>query len=605
MCGLAGHVAAPGAVADAAAVERMVAALRHRGPDGEGVEVAGQVALGHTRLAIVDPTPAGRQPMASGDGRLLLTYNGEVFNHLELRAELGGPWRSGCDTETLVRAWSAWGPEAVSRFNGLYAFAVLDRERRRLWLVRDRFGVKPLYWARHDGGILFASEQRALLEAGVARAVRTDVLAHALARAWANGPLTPIEGIRRVLPGSLVEIDLDTLSARELEWYDPLAAVDAERMRALAEWDRERALAEVERELRASVERRLMADVPVGVMCSGGIDSTLTTAYANDAQPGILAFNASIADQPEHDEHAFATRAAELIGCGLHTVRMTGADWRRDFVGVVTHIEYPLTHPSSVPMAQIAGLARDSGVKVLLSGEGADELLAGYPWLNLHEHGDFLGRDRPHERLLRPVVRWWQRRGGDWPGRYPVPGPGEAVNGYEREQVERADRAYSHESGPRRRLDTAIGALPRLYLPHLLNRQDKATMRHSIETRTPFLDPALAELALNLPLELKVEPERKWLLRELVRRRFGQELGDRAKVGFGMDGEAMIVPHARPEFLRAGRLRELLGVSREEWIARVERTHGYPALQLWSGEVWARTVLGGEPADDVSEALWA
>jgi asparagine synthase (glutamine-hydrolysing) len=606
MCGIAGCAVAPGRKPDRAALERMVAALAHRGPDDRGVELIGPVGLAHTRLAIVDPTPAGHQPMRAPDGGWWITYNGEVFNHLELRAALPGVrWRGASDSETLVAALARWGEDAIPRCNGLYAYAALDERSRRLLLVRDRFGVKPLYWARHAGALWFASEIGALLAAGIPRRPRRDVLAHAVGTGWANGPLTPVEGVFRLLPGTLMSVDLGTLEASERCWYEPLATVDPERADALARLAPERAVLEVERALRESVRRRLMSDVPLGTMCSGGIDSSLITAFAAAETGELHCFNAALVDQPELDESEWAGRVAGELGARLHTVEVSGDSFRRDFVRAVKHIEYPLTHPSSVPMAQIARLARERGVKVLLSGEGADELFGGYPWLHLAEHGDFLARRRPLERLARPVYRALQARGrfGGAPA-WPPPGPAGEVHAYEYQVTEAARGAYAHHRGARRRLEAGFASYLRLYLPHLLNRQDKSTMQWSIETRVPFLDPDLVALAVNLPLELKVEPARKELLRELARRHVPAAAANRAKVGFAVNARAYIEPAARAEALADGRLRDVLGVGRDAWAARVAALDDYAALLHWSGEVWCRLFLDGEPAESVEEALW-
>jgi asparagine synthase (glutamine-hydrolysing) len=608
MCGIAGYVAAPGGEPRRTPLERMVATLHHRGPDDSGIEIVGSVGLGHTRLAIVDPSPAGHQPMADAAGRWWVTYNGEIFNHRELRAELPQVrWRGGSDTETLLEALAAWGPQAVSRCNGLYAFAALDRERDRLYLVRDRFGVKPLYYARHDGALWFASEMRALLEAGLPRRLEGDLLAHSIGlQGWANGPDTPLEGVRRVLPGTWLEIDLKSLRIlRERRWYEPVVAVDPERAAALEHASRDTAAGLVEDALRTSVRRRLMADVPVGTMCSGGIDSSLIAAYAADDHPRIHAFNASVADQPEWDEGPFAARVAKELGLQLHTVRMTAASWRAGLVSVVRHMEYPLNHMSSVPMSQIADLARAEGVKVLLSGEGADELFGGYPWLNPAEVSDFAARRHGPDWYLRVPYRALQRRGVVRRGHpYPLRGAAGSVNRYEARVLRQAHRAYGHHRGPRRRMEALLTAYLRVYLPHLLNRQDKSTMLASVETRVPFLDPDVVALALNLPLEMKLEPERKALLRELFRRRLPPELLERPKVGFGWDVHQYLTPAARPEFLADGLLREALRVPAQQWRRRIGALDGYLALVHWTGEIWCRLILAGDRPEVVEEALW-
>jgi asparagine synthase (glutamine-hydrolysing) len=579
-------------------------ALRHRGPDDHGVEIVGNVGLVHRRLSIVDPSPAGHQPMASPDGRWWVTYNGETFNHLELRDELPATrWRGGSDTETLLQALTHWGDGAIERCNGLFAYAALDTARRRLLLVRDRFGVKPLYVARHAGALWFASEMAALLAAGVPPVARRDVLSHAVQIGWANGPLTPVEGVERVMPGTVVEVDLETLAAGERQWYHPADAVDAGRANVLGRLDADAAGREVEEVLRQSVRRRLMSDVPLGTMCSGGLDSSLITALAAERGP-VHAFNAAMVDQPEHDEGPWARRVAEHLGVELHTVEMTAADWRAGLVEVVRHIEYPLTHESSVPMAAIAKLAHERGVKVLLSGEGADELFGGYDWVHPLDHADFAARARPPERAARAAYRRLQAA-GLWRSRAipdPRPGPSDEVNAFESGVVERATGAYPHHRGPRRRLEGRLLADLGLYLPHLLNRQDKSTMLHSIETRVPFLDPDVVSLALNLPLELRIEPERKAPLRAAGRRLLPEDVTTRPKVGFGFDSRRYLGEAIDRDFMAGAHLREEMGYDRETWDRHLDGI--CTGILPVSAEIWIRTTLRGESPEEVEAALW-
>jgi asparagine synthase (glutamine-hydrolysing) len=621
MCGIAGCVVESGARPDERALERMAAALGHRGPDDRGVKLVGNVGLVHTRLSIVDPSPAGHQPMVDESGDWWLTYNGEVFNHLALRDELNGSvWRSGTDTETLLRALAAWGEDAVPRCNGLFAFAALDARRGRLLLVRDRFGVKPLYLARHAGALWFASELRALLAAGVPARARADVLAHSVAYGWANGRETPLEGIDRVLPGTMLEFDVATLGVDERRWYDPAAAVDRERAAALAGRPRPALADDVEGALRASVRRRLMADVPLGAMCSGGIDSSLIAAFARDEQPGLVAFNAAVSDQPAVDESAWAERVAVHLGIELRTTLMTAQSWRAGLVEAVRHNEFPLMHESSVPMAQIAALARANGVKVLLSGEGADELFAGYDGMHVADYRAFmppaLARRQRVTALLRRADGVRRRRGRDLvagvrrrlerPQDSSVIRPPTAPSStaYEAEVAARAAAAYAHHPGARGALEAGLLGDVATYLPHLLNRQDKNTMQHSIETRVPFLDPDVVALSLNLPLEARATPERKGVLRDLARAHLPRGVANRTKLGFGFDVRRYLHGAARPEFLADGRLRETLGVPGDEWRAAVAHLSSAHALRLWTGEVWCRLFLDGEDGAAVEAALW-
>ncbi len=629
MCGIAGCAVAPDQTVDPDVLARMAAALRHRGPDDHGVEVIGNVGMASTRLAIVDPTPRGHEPMADPDGRWWLTYNGEVFNHLELRARMPGrAFRGGSDTETLVNALAEWGDAAPARCNGFFAFAALDVAQRRLLLVRDRFGVKPLYWTRHGGGVWFASEAGALLEAGVRRRLDRDALTYALLYGWVSGTPTPVEGVHRVLPGTMIEIDLDTLATTERRWYDVAADVDPERYAVLARTPRADVVGSVERVLRASVERRLMADVGVGTLCSGGVDSSLVTAFARDAQPGIVAYNAAIADQPHADESAFAEQVTSALGIELRTVRLTRDSWREDLVPVVAHNEYPLTHESSVPMMQIARLARADGVKVLLSGEGADELFGGYGHMHLGMHLDYALRNR-RLRTVAALLGGKLRRDGALAtarrtlalaraasdggapsgrlhaGQFPGLTPSGVAAGHDQEWTRRTEAAYAFNADiPRRRLEAELLRELGTYLPHLLNRQDKASMQCSVETREPFLDSELVALAVNLPLEVRMEPQRKAVLREIADRHLPPAISRRPKYGFGFNTRAYFERAARAEFLLDGSLRDVLEAPRVQWESALADADESQLMSLWTGEIWHRLVIGAEPVDAVERELW-
>ena len=602
MCGIAGCVAAPGTTPDAGALRRMADAMRHRGPDDSGIEIRGSVGLVHRRLSIVDPSPAGHQPMRGPAGRLWVTYNGEVFNHAELREQLQpANWAGSSDTETLLHAHETWGDAAVGRLNGLFAYALLDEPRRQVVLVRDRFGVKPLYIARHGYAVWFASEVRALLAVGVAAEANLPVLQQFLQIGWAGGRTTPFAHVERVLPGSLVRIDLDSLSVSSERWFGPDRCVDPEHAAALARLSRREAVDAVEDALRTSVRRRLMSDVPLGTMCSGGIDSSLITALAaqESAQP-LTAFNASLADRPEEDEGPWARRVADHLGIELRTAAIDADVWRATLVDAVAHCEYPLTHESTGPMGEIARTARAEGVKVLLSGEGADELFGGYPWRRPELHARFL--QTGPRRLLSTL-----RRGRPDLAALLAAPRGQAAGATEWDEAAERDAlaAYRHHPGVRGVAEAGLLAELSQYLPHLLNRQDKSTMQHSIETREPFLDPDLVELAVNLPLEQRLRPERKALLREVALRHVPREVVERPKVGFGFDVREYIVPRARPEFLHEGRIGELFGIDGAGMAAIAAGAQSHGTLLLWTGEIWCRLFLAGESPDTVAEALWA
>ncbi len=581
----------------------MAEALAHRGPDDSGLEIRGSVGMAHTRLAIVDPTAAGHQPMEAPSGRWLVTYNGEIFNHGELRAELpAASFRGHSDTETLVHALDAWGETALPRLNGMFAFAALDVSGRRLLLARDRFGKKPLYLARAEGVVWFASEMRALFAAGVPRRARPDVLNHSLAHGWPQGSATPVEGVERLLPGRLASIDLDKLTVSRSRWYDPATQVDPELSERLARTPRAQLVELLEAALRDSVRRRLMADVPLGIMCSGGLDSSIVAALARQEASGtIAAFTGSVTGGGRLDELEWARRVAEALGIELEAVSIDAQSWRPALVPAVEHFEYPLPHESAVPIAQISAAAERHGVKVLLTGEGADELFGGYPFFHEREFRRALGGARriaPRRAAAELAARFRSRP------QEPPPAP--AVVAFEEEVDRSAAAAYAHHDGARGELEAGLlGDLSRNALPFLLNRMDKNAMQASVETRVPFLDPHVVGLALNLPLEHRVGLERKSLLRAVAARHLPAELAARPKqVGLELDSGRWFEGAARPGFLWDGSLREALGVPAERWRTRLSGLTGNQGMAAWTGEIWCRLALEGSPASAVAAELW-
>lgn len=605
MCGIAGCIAPPGQVPDREALARMAAAMEHRGPDGCGIEVVGSVGLVNRRLSIVDPVPAADGPMRDPGSEWWLTYNGEVFNHLELRRELGGEWRTGSDTETVLRALATWGPAAVERFNGFFGLAALDVHGGRLHLIRDRFGVKPIYIGEWRGCVWFASEIQALLAAGLPRRARPEVVEHIIRRSWAAGGPGLLEGIDAVPAGGAIEIDLATLGRRGRDWWKPEREVDPELRRELAALDRASARRRLEEELRAAVSRRLMGDVPIGVLCSGGLDSSLVTAYAHDADASVHAYNASIPDQPEVDEGRWARRVCDSVGAELETVIVDAESWRAGLVGAVAHFEHPCNHPGAVPTAEISKLAHTKGVKVLLAGEAADELFGGYvrmlgPRAPAPLDGSF-GFDPAALRHLasRAATRARdRRRAGD---RNPSP---EAA-AFMRRRTALAREAYADSPTVRRRIEaSALNQLTVNPLPPLINRLDGNGMQGSVEIRTPFLDPGVIRLALNMSFDHRFTPDSKGVLRDLVRERFGAEVADRVKQPFLFDVAAYIEPNADPAFLREGRLRQLFGRSRRQWAAQIRRSGDNERLRLWTGEIWARLYVEGRSVERVEGELW-
>lgn len=592
----------------------MMTALAHRGPDDRGREVRGQVGLVNTRLAVVDPSDSGRQPMLHRDGRWLLSYNGEIYNHADLRRQLPPyEYRSRSDTETLLHALATWGEEALPACNGQFAFAALDLARRRLLLGRDRFGVKPLYVAHTRRGIWFASELCALVAAGVARRPRREVIAHAVSNGWAPGRHTPIEGVERVLPGTIVTVDLDTLEIHERWWYEPAASVDPDLARELAARPRRELARRLETALRTSVRRRLMADVPVATMCSGGLDSTLVTAFAREESPRLTSFNAAL--EGPVDEGRWARRAARALGVDLDTVRIGAEGFREDLVDAIAHCEYPLENAGAVSISRMACRARALGVKVLLTGEGADELFGGYehrlggtfraflparsrvPRLlhRAHLDGVRLGLATARQRLQKPR--------GAAPSLFEQ--APEALR-FSAEVAGRAATAYEHHAGRRGEIEaTLLEEMSRHPLPHLLNRMDKNAMGESVEVRVPFLDPDVVRLVLNMPLEARIGPLPKGALRDVAAQWLPPALARRPKYpGLSPDVRRGISEWARPEFVEDGYLRQLFELPSSTWREYLGVVSPGQAFRAWTSEIWCRLMLEGTPVSEVEAALW-
>ena len=615
MCGIGGCVVEPGLRPPMEPLERMRAAMAHRGPDADGIEIEGNVGLVHTRLAIVDPSPRGRQPMRHPGGRWLLSYNGEVFNHADLRRTLGPAGFQGeSDTETVLFSLARWGEDAVPRFNGLFAFAAVDAERNRLLLVRDRFGVKPLYFAEHAGTLWFASEIGALVAAGVPAKPARATIVQAIDFGFANGAETLIEGIERVPAGTMISVDLEHLTLEKTPWFEPVEGIDPERQAELERRPRRELAALLDQRLRESVNRRLMADVPIGTTCSGGVDSSLITALACEARPDIVAFSMATPGYGRLDEGPAAARVAAALGIEVVETAMTPSSWRAGFVKATHHFEQPLANASAVGIAEMAAAARERGVKALLTGEGADELFGGYLWLHRGPYRELLSR---RDRLTRvgETIRLVGPRGAAAAAlrrlrRGSIAGPvdrlgGDTTTAFGNEVLTRARAAYRHHPGAHGQLEAELLSHLSIALPQLLNRMDKNAMQESVEARLPFLDPVLVSLVVNLPVRARVAPRSKGILRDVARRHLPRAIAHRPKVrGMEFDAPRWIEAAAAPGFLRNGHLRDVLAVPGQEWAAFVARAQGSQTVRLWSAEAWCRLVFEGQPAAAVERELW-
>ena len=557
MCGIAGIVSTDALHDDdVTRALRMRDVLTHRGPDGAGLYSDTHCLLAHRRLSIVD-LAGGHQPLSNEDGTVWVTYNGEIYNHADVRSMLdtkGHRYRTKSDTETIVHAYEEWGDECVHRFRGMFAFALWDSRHRRLLLTRDRLGVKPLYWAQVGSRLLFASEIKAILESHLITPEPHDaVLPELLATRYTSSADTLFRGIFKLLPGHRL-IFQDGAIRIEQYWDVPLDGEDPS-LAALGEHeivDRFRGL------LQESVRLRLMADVPLGMFLSGGIDSSAVAALmAREADRPIETFSVGFADR-EFSELAYAREVAQAVGANSHEIVIDDRDFFDALPRLIWHEDEPIAHPSSVPLHFVSMLARQH-VKVVLTGEGADELLAGYgkyprALLNWRAGGAY-------ERLLPAPLRAavaaslvprlpgqlgrFARRSFLAMSRQPDAMFLDNFAGMPRHvQHELLKNRGNDPYGPSldyfRRpnghstiLDRLLYADVKTYLVELLMKQDQMSMSASIESRVPFLDHHLVEFAARLPNRWKLRGfSTKRILRKAAHGLLPESILTRRKMGF-------------------------------------------------------------------------
>ena len=582
MCGIFGKFAASSgnisSVKDR--LEQMSRRVAHRGPDGSGIWVSddARVGLGHRRLAILDLSEAGRQPMTSASGRYVMIYNGEVYNHRELRDELSAAsWRGTSDSETILAAIDRWGIEkAVERFVGMFAFAIWDTNASELTLVRDRLGIKPLYYGFTSEGLTFSSELRAIAaDPAFDATIDRESLARYMRYNCVPAPYTIYSNVRKLLPGTLVSFRCPKRSAARERTYwsaqslahvgqsDPFTGTDAE------------AIDELDQLMRDSVKARMLSDVPIGAFLSGGIDSSAVTAIMQ-AQSATSIRTFSIGTKSDQfDEAPFARAVAEHLGTN-HTETYVSADEALAVIPDLCRIfDEPFADSSQIPTHIVARIARED-VTVVLSGDGGDELFGGYnrhlwgvrlwkwmkrsprlarkcvsravtmvgpttwdrvfgrmqpvlpramrhrmPGYKLHKLANSLAASSPHD-LYEQLVSQWSR-------------PNEVVVLDESSKPENLVTAHAREGLSDFASEMMLYDTEQ-YLPDdILTKVDRATMAVGLEARVPLLDHRIAEFAWRLPLSMKLrQGTSKWILRKVLERYVPREMFERPKSGFGI-----------------------------------------------------------------------
>jgi len=552
MCGIAGYFGK----GDESTLREMCNTLRHRGPDASGIWLSpdGRVGFAHTRLAIIDLSPGGAQPMRSHDGQLAITFNGEIYNFGELKKELASyPFKTHSDTEVILAAYQALGIDAFSRMRGMFALALYDVRKQELILVRDRLGKKPLYWSIVGGTLVFGSELKALLAHPLTpHMLDHRSLGHYLAREYVPTPLTIYEGIQKLQPGNILRYK-DGATHVEPFW-NPITEV--------ATLDEASAVARFDSLLQQATNERMISDVPLGIFLSGGIDSSTVAYYASKASAQkIKTFSIGFSEK-SFDESPAARFVAAHLGTEHHERILSGEDALALVQDIPEVFDEPVADASVLPTLLLSRFTREH-VTVALGGDGADELLLGYPTFKAEQYAslysripegirtllcksidmipastnymsfDFKMRKFTHDFADDPVERHLQWLGSfkeSELGTLLSPTVEKDASGINAELISQ----WKSECPQLEGLNAISHLYMRTYLmDQVLVKVDRASMRYALEVRAPFLSHDVVEFLLSLPSNMKYRNGRgKYLLRTLMRGRLPEEILDRPKQGF-------------------------------------------------------------------------
>ena len=633
MCGINGIAfsSRSGSQIDATVLKRMRDVITHRGPDDEGIFVDGRIGLGHRRLSIVD-VASGHQPMTNEDGSLHITYNGEIYNHADYREPLiarGHIFKTHCDTEAILHLYAEYGDDCVDRLRGMFAFAIWDRNKRELFIARDRLGVKPLYYVHApDGSLYFASEIKALLEA---RAVKPELNFRAFSDYLANhatsGEETLFVGVKRLLPGHTLRWRDGEVKIRK--YWDVSFAKQAQAGRSDQDY-----IAEWSELFKKSVQLRLMADVPLGMFLSGGIDSSAIAAVMSTlVDEPIKTFSVAFAER-EANELEYARLVARTFKTDHHEIVISPEQFFAKLPDLIWHEDEPLAHPSSVALYFVSQLASQH-VKVVLTGEGSDELMAGYARyrktiLNLalgeHYHRmvpsgvrdlvrkQFAGMTGSKLRLklgrtflnLAPDIESiyfdnFSVFSRSLQNQLLTPGTIDRMGGID---PYAGVREVLSQTDAQSLLDRLLYADIKTYLHELLMKQDQMSMAASVESRVPFLDHQLVEFTSSLPERLKLRGwTTKYVLRQSMKNVLPAAILDRPKMGFPVPlGSWFRGAYASvlDEYVLGSRALER-GLFKPDFVRSLVEQHrrgeANHSERLWSMvnlEMWHRRFIDGE-----------
>ena len=626
MCGICGKLAfEEGAQVDAGLIRTMLETIRHRGPDDEGVYQGSQVALGHRRLSIIDLN-TGHQPICNENSDVWIVFNGEIYNYQDLRAFLvskGHVFKTQTDTEVIVHLYEELGPDCVCKLRGMFAFAIWDEKRKTLLLARDRVGIKPLYYSLSDRSLVFASEIKAILaDSCVDRSVAPEIIDRFLTFLYLPGEETLFRNVNKLAPGCYLIVKA---GHPEIHQYWDLSFEKSSINPTLQEAQEQ--LLDL---LAEAVKLHMIADVPVGVLLSGGVDSTAVLSLARErTSKEISSYTVGFSDAGFADERPYARLAAEAFGTRHHEMTITARDFADFMPQYIWHMEEPVCEPPAIALYYVSKLA-SSTVKVLLSGEGGDEAFAGYSnyrnllWLERIKRslsplngsvsrGLFaadslfhVSRFAKYAPLMKAVFPDYYLSRTSNPYRYAGNGLGTLYSGdfarsIDREHTFEPVRRLQDSVRGQNMLDAMLYIDTKTWLPDdLLIKADKMTMANSVELRVPLLDHKILEFAASLPSNFKVRGfTTKYLAKKTLKQRVPKTILNRRKAGFPVPYESWLRKELR------GWVREVLSDKRtinrgyfvmpavQALLARDEAHGGYSKeiFSLITLEMWHRTFL--------------
>jgi asparagine synthase (glutamine-hydrolysing) len=614
MCGIAGVAAEVALPKHVDIVTRMCDSLRHRGPDDRGLYTGRSCVLGHTRLSIIDVS-GGHQPLSNEDGTIWVVFNGEIYNYVELRQELmlrGHEFAASTDTEVIVHLYEDLGIKLVERLNGMFAFALYDANSESLFLVRDRLGIKPLYYSEHHGRLIFGSEMKALLEdPDLPLEIDREAIAEYMTLSYIPDPKTPFRKIKKLPPGSYIEYNRKKLVETKY-WRIPTGHDgSAGSLDDICE--------QIVFLIQDATRLQLRSDVPVGLFASGGIDSTAIMWGAFQQNISLDAFLVEF-DHLKIDT-PYARIAAAATGMNLVEQHLSAVEAGELLPKLIWHLDEPLADPAVVPCYLVARHAADK-VKVILNGTGGDELFGGYPRYNVRGlipgswsalAGGFLSRFSAINSWVDKLAALldyrhrYFRRLGVFRESQVRSALGLKGRGSVKERVSNLFEESVRNDGP----GSMMFVDTNLYLPgDLFMLLDKMTMAVSLEARVPLLDHRLVEFVSTIPGHLKMRgKELKWLLRRALRGRVPDEILDRPKQGFGPPVSKWLEEDLGSQALKVV-TRKSAGLSHlfgREWVSSLmtgtgPRTNGF-AARVWTLlvlELWMQVFVNGKNISDVS-----